>query len=286
VAIRLDIQSAANRFIDFSEQLNFSLNPTDCVIPSRKAKDRALFFAEADYVNYQDLAFPVSDATAIAQELALTYNFEVEVIKNATRVAINEKMKEYIKKYANGTYDSTGQLLIYFSGHGEVSDGVGYFLPSDAVENDLEGSALAYSIWQKKIDLMPSQHILVVIDACYSGTFQDKTPMKSGNKESTVFTKPEGLPTENCPLLLNYQRFEVTCTRKYLTSGGIERTPDKSKFAEKFLFGLQTKNKGKKYLTIGELYEDTLRTANPLPLVGDFGKGYLGSNFLFFVRDH
>lgn len=280
VGIKLEVKNRQSQYVDFIENIEFDLIESECIIPDRKNKDKAIIFAAKNYHYYDTLNHPILEAYALADELHANYSFECEVVENPTRLEIKQKLEEYAAKFELNSFDSTGQLLIVFTGHGDFEDGTGYFLPVDAKENDLEASSIPYSIWQRKIDRINCRHILVIIDACYSGTFEDKIANKGNDEEKDYWKRPG----EYCPLLSTYFKFEDLKSRFYLTSGGNEKTPDDSELAEKLLIGLRAAKNGKQYVPIGEIYERYLRYVAPLPLLGNFGKNINGSSFMFFVN--
>jgi hypothetical protein len=115
----------------------------------------------------------------------------------------------------------------------------------------------------------------VVIDACYSGTFDQQIAMRS--------SKPRfQRPNELSDIERFYQDFETRTSRLYLASGAKEKTPDRSVFAKRILEGLRVAAPYKGLLSLGQLYEAHLRHAQPLPIMGEFGENEAGSNFLFF----
>jgi Caspase domain len=244
----------------------------------RQNKDYALFFAVSDYQSdstYADLQNPVKDAEALSQELTQRYGFRTEVLKNPTRSQIKAKVEEYSKKFETKDFDPEGQLLIFFSGHGEFSDGNGFFLPSDARPDDLEATAIAYPIWRTRIDQMACKHILIVIDACFSGAFDATVAMRGG---------PSKRPGELTDAEKFYQEHLARTTRLYMTSGGKEKTPDKSGFSKKLLEGLRTADTPNNLLTAGQLFESYVKQIRPVPLFGEFGKDEAGSSFVFVKR--
>ncbi|HRI62340.1 MAG TPA: caspase family protein, partial [Saprospiraceae bacterium] len=143
----------------------------------RSNRDYALFFAVNDYQpgsGFDDLSKPIENAEAVAKELRERYGFQTEVVKNPTLDQISAKLREYqafFAKNPQGKYPSTGQLLIYFTGHGISEDNNGYFVPSDGNQKKLYSTAFAYEIWRPFINKIDCRHILVAIDACFSVTF-------------------------------------------------------------------------------------------------------------------
>jgi len=244
----------------------------------RQGKDFALFFAVSGYDEWTPLAGPVSNAMDIADILKNDYGFETEVVKNPTQNEILDKINEYRNKRVS----ENSQLMIFFSGHGshDIND-IGYFVPQDGELNDPHGqSSISYLTLDRKIDNLKFDHILVVIDACYSGSFLKnyfgtksnfrKRVGESFIKQRQRFIKEAYYNDENL----------VRKTRLVYTSGGIEKTPDPSEFAKGFVEGLN--NGGNKYgiITFSYLYANFLETKFPKPRVGKFGSHETG-DFLF-----
>ncbi|MEL7223244.1 MAG: caspase family protein, partial [Bacteroidota bacterium] len=239
----------------------------------------ALFFAVNQYEQtdqYSTLTNPINDAESIAQELSEHYGFQTEVVTNPSREEIRNKMEAYHQNFQSGAFNPNGQLFIYFSGHGDYEDlsENGCFLPSDTQPDDLGATAFQYAYWRPRIDNIPCKHILVAIDACYSGTFDPAIAMRSGGTRR--FGRPDE-PSEQEQFLADFQ---ARTTRLYLASGGKEKTPDRSLFAKKILEGLRVTGTNE-VLTVGQLYENHVRRTRPLPLIGEFGSDEAGSNFLF-----
>ena len=136
-----------------------------------KCQDRALFFAVNEYDDMRDLSNPIKNARSIAAELKENYSFETEVLENPTLDQIEQKLRRYSTAYQKNDFNTSGQLLIYFSGHGVREYKNGFFMPKDGDADRLNRTALSYEYWRPFIDAIPFQHILVSIDACFSGTF-------------------------------------------------------------------------------------------------------------------
>ena len=130
----------------------------------RKGKDIALFFPISNYDNFSKLKNRVTNAYRMGKLLENKYNFEVEVFLDATKNEIVKKLEEYLSR----NYYEDSQLFIFFSGHGILDNfGTGYFVPKDGTINS--GSNISYADLKDKINGLPSNHILLMLDACYSG---------------------------------------------------------------------------------------------------------------------
>lgn len=242
--------------------------------PPQERKDYALLFAVEDYVHWCDLRYPISDADKVKNHLKNIYGFETELIKNPTKAEIIRA----IRKYAEKIYDDDDQLLIFFAGHGYFDETLreGYLVARDStgpIQNNMIQNAVSH-FWVSGIsNRMDCKHIFLVMDTCYSGTFDDELVMrgiaKHGSKQLTrgyINQIPE------------------YTTRRYLTSGKIEQVPDKSKFIEAFLSALESKGGEDKILSIKEILSYMNHLENPTPHAGGFGQDESGSDFLFFAK--
>lgn len=250
--------------------------------PLRKGKDYALFFAVEQYADsrLERLKNPISDAEKMATVLRDNYGFETEVVKNPSLDAIQRKLEVYRQNFASGKWKTDGQLLIYLTGHGSVEDDVtGYFLPADAQTDRLSSTAIAYSIWRRKIAKFKCQHILVVLDACYSGSFDPDYGTKNGDP---LFGSRGNELTESQKLLSENERYQ---SRFFFTSASDDKTtPDQSTFAQKFLEGLQGRFSNDGTLTSDELWFNYLKQARPKPRGGTFEDNQADANFLFVAE--
>ncbi len=248
--------------------------------PPRPNKDYALFFAVNDYAadsGFGDLSKPIANAEAIATELREHYGFETEVVKNPTLDQIGAKLREYQALFAKnpqGKYPSTGQLVIYFAGHGVAEARNGYFVPADGNSKKLYSTGFAYEYWREFINQMDCRHILVAIDACYSATFDPDWYNKKMDPED--FRRPGEL-SEGDKLL---QANEADRCRIAFTSDGSEdKVPERSNFARKFLEGLKNGPRQDGILT-SEGLAGYLRFAAPKPRLSSFGDDENGSFLL------
>ena len=249
---------------------------TKATTSPRPNKDYALFFAVQDYRQWPDLRNPISDAEAVAKELKNNYGFQTEIIRNPDRKTIYSKLEEYRKK----RYASDGQLFIFFSGHGHFNEGTaeGFFIPRDGEANDpYQDSYIPHTRLERIIDQIPCNHVLLNIDACFSGTFDAAIALNKDFGKRPGASNSETWRTEFIRRKLEYK------SRLYITSGGKERTSDGirySPFTEKMLEGLRNFGGEDGVLTNNELLV-YMERANPAPRSGQFGSHEPGGSFLF-----
>ena len=239
----------------------------------RKGKDFALLFAVEDYDYWDKLRKPIFDAVSIQQDLEQLYGFQTELIQNPTRAGIFKA----IRAYAEMDYTDADQLLIFFAGHGYFDDifDVGYLVAKDTQKPEDDTEMLSYvshSVIHDIVDRINCKHIFLVLDTCYSGTFDRLIAMR-GQPEAV--SKP--LSTEDIQRKLEYT------TRRYLTSGGKEQVPDDSEFVRAFLEALRSKGGLDDILTLDEISSYMEKLVNPKPRASGFGSDEPGSDFLFFA---
>ena len=239
----------------------------------RKGKDYALLFAVEDYDHWTKLHKPVSDAETIQHDLETLYGFETRLIKNPTQARILEAIREF----AEMDYTDDDQLFIFFAGHGYFDNTFkgGYLVARDTqlpTEDIAMLSYVSHSVVRDIIDAMNCKHIFLVLDTCYSGTFDRLIAMR-GNIANRL---PQQLTAGDIS-----RKFQYT-TRWYLTSGGKEIVYDASPFVHQFLEALRSKGGSDNILTIDEILSYVRKLVKPKPRASGFGSDEPGSDFLFF----
>ena len=239
----------------------------------RQGRDYALIIGTNEYESLNNLVNPIPDAEAIEKELKERYGFTTELLRNPS-------MKEIllaIRKYSTMQFNDQDQLFIFFAGHGtfDQASNQGYLVCSDSEEDDIVRlSYLSYERSKASFDGIPCQHIFLVIDACFGGTFGQSA--HRGNEDADV----------NINEFIN--RKMKYKTRHYLTSGGKEyvsdgRPGEHSPFTRHFLEALRNNGGADKVLTQSEL--QIYVEKNPTqPHFGEFGSNEPGSDFLFIVN--
>ena len=239
--------------------------------------DRALIFATNIYDSFSELVNPVIDASTVAEELQTNYFVGTELIVNPTLKEAIEKIREYAKL----EYSKNDNLLIFFAGHG-IYDEVfkeGYIISRDSKSDDVaKTSYLSHSNLRTMINNIPCNHILLVMDVCFGGTFDPLIATRSRAADMyTEVTNEEFI-----------QRKKKYKTRLYLTSGGKEYVPDgrpghHSPFARKFLEALRNYGGNDGILTINEIIQ-YVEKVEPQPQFGEFGNNEPGSDFILLVK--
>jgi uncharacterized caspase-like protein len=243
--------------------------------PPRKGRDYALLIATDKYDELQPLSNPVQDAHKIADELRVYYGFQTEIVENPTRTELKATLRRYLLKK---DFTDEDQLFIFIAGHGVYAEetGEGYLAARDSKRNDeFRDTYLSHADLRTIVNNIPCKHILLVLDACFGGAFDEGTT--GARFDPDEVTRPEQVARS---LLLR--------ARLYLTSGGRNYVPDgrpgaSSPFARKLLEALRSGGGERGLLTFARIIT-YVETAKPKPHKGDFGNNDPGSDFVFIAR--
>ena len=249
--------------------------------------DYALLFGVNSYEHFDPwhkLNNPIPDAEAIRDELKSKYGFTVELVSDPSRDEILTKINEYAQKQ----YNENDQLLIFFAGHGyfeETNDvGIGYLVASDTLPPDADrgkSSYISHGDLRDRIENIGCEHIFLMIDACFSGTF-DPTVAQL-NRGRSANRVPNNVSKKNfIKQTLAYK------SRWYLTSGGKEYVSDgapnqHSPFTRRILDAFRSGGGQHGILTLDDIRR-YVEKAKPQPRAGEFGSNAPGSNFLFIRK--
>ena len=239
--------------------------------------DYAIIFTTNDYDNWPDLVNPVNDGRMIADELKKAYGYKVEIVEGGSQSDILKKLREYAEK----KYKPLDQLFIFFAGHGQFDQtfGEGFVVTKESqLHDEAKTTYLSHNRLRSIINNIPSEHILLAMDVCFGGTFDQAIAHRGLDDE----VYKEATQAEMVTRKLSYK------TRRYITSGGKEYVPDgragmNSPFARKMLEALRSRGGKDMILSLGEIntYVEALK---PQPRAGEFGDNAPGSDFIFVVK--
>ncbi|MEO5643893.1 MAG: caspase family protein [Bacteroidia bacterium] len=182
-------------------------------------RNYALIIGVSDYKDsaWPDLPNPVFDGQALNDELKNHYGFETNFLVNPTKA----KLFRALDSLSSMNFDEHSQVLVFFAGHGGMNRFDGYIVPSDGKNpaSDPEmNSFIPYGMLWKMVKAIPSRHVLVMLDACYSGTFdgEELAINRSANEEKKN-------DIDHLKLISETMKYGF---KGYLTSGGKETVSD------------------------------------------------------------
>jgi hypothetical protein len=241
-----------------------------------EARTFALFFACTDFKDKSWIKLPSTEQEVKLLRAELEGQYGVicpPIIKNPqTPEEITDMIESYSKEVALKPED---RLLVFISSHGYYNSDTkrGYIIPTNGVY-DAEHSKtwLSYEDLGTTLILSKSKHVLLMIDACYSGAFLDRFKNKP---EEADYNQSEDCQTK----ISNADKYK---SRLACTSGNsLARTPATSKFASKFLELLRSNE----IVTMKDLRRAFFEVENPMPESGTFEGHESGGDFIFVPKN-
>ncbi len=229
----------------------------------------ALVIGNNGYKHLPQLDTAMGDAKAISKLLKEEYDFEVNLLTDATRYDILKSLGQFRRRLTEND-----NFLIYYAGHGILDKRAerGYWLPTDA-EQSFKANWISTTEISDSLKALEPKHIMVVADSCYSGTLvrgSGLTTNELDNKKSLI------------------KRLLSKKSRTVLTSGGLEPVIDSggdghSVFAQAFLDVLNENEnvlEGQRLFTV--LRRKVVLNADQTPEYSDIRRaGHNGGDFIF-----
>lgn len=234
-------------------------------------RDHAIFFAVEDYSahrSWSDLPNPVKDAKLLATELREQFDFSTELYENPSSVQILNTLRSLQTKIFN----PNDQLLIFFCGHGALDELTqkGTFISSTM------GEQHKISYLREIISQIKCQHILLIIDACFSGAGDPKMIYRG----APDLRRPGDTDASRRKRLISDMLRHKT---GLVISSGASRTQDgrdHSPLTEGILRALTAAyTGGDGLLTLRDL-ESRLERVRPIPTMAELA-GHQGGGFVF-----
>ena len=249
--------------------VNDSTGVADTTSAGLSGKFYALIIGVNDYADpaINPLDKPVKDAQSLYDVLTTQYTFEpqdVNFLKNPTRA----EMIDALDNYAN-ILKENDNLLIFYAGHGhwDETKKIGYWMSSDARRKST-ANWLRNTTLQSYIAAIPTNHTLLIADACFSGgIFKTRKAFADASKG---INKLYELPS-----------------RKAMTSGTLKEVPDVSVFLH--LLVKRLKQNKMKYISSESLFssfrDGVLNNSDNIPQFGTIkNSGDEGGDFIFIKR--
>ncbi|GAB4093990.1 hypothetical protein GCM10028786_29170 [Flaviaesturariibacter terrae] len=225
--------------------------------------------------DWRDLDNPVFDARDIAASLKRNFGFDTLLLVDQPSDSLYARIL-----YLSQHLQPSDQLLVYIGGHGDFDDRLfddGFIVSgnSRAVKEDpYRNTYLQYSKLSRMINRLPATQILMVLDVCFGGTFDERVARNKSRAREYDDLAQAAYVSEKLKKR----------TRIYLTSGGKREVPDgykgkHSPFAVRLLEALQTKGGAGRLLTATDLFQFVQKLPSG-PLLGSFGDDEPGSEFV------
>ena len=290
----------AVRYIPNAQCAGLSTTRPGTNIANRRGKDFALLIGTNNYDHHAPLNNPIRDVEALAEELNNRFGFETEVLRDVSKTCITDALYRYGLKRTYPNPDD--QLFIFFAGHGDYNEyfGQGFLVTKDSPRVILDDSYVyTHALLRKLVDSIPCKHIFLVVDACFSGTIDERVSQRDQETTAIRMTSQHELESINGPQVLDIIDGPESCdfitrkmqrlTRQLMTSGGKEYVPDgrpgaHSPFATTLLTSLRELSRDRTYIYISQIYPRMAKTI-PEPYWAPWGKDEPRSEFFFFTGE-
>lgn len=131
-----------------------------------------MLVASDNYKNWPHLSNPIFDAGTIEADLKKAYRFEVEHLFDPSKQELKIKLDELYQRH----FGPDDQLFIFVAGHGDydATNDIGYLVFDLVFKDSPSGhdydSDMNLMELRSRIDTIPANHILLVMDSCFAGS--------------------------------------------------------------------------------------------------------------------
>lgn len=145
---------------------------------------RALLVGIDEYDNFNDLLGCVADATEMQKRLERNAdgspNYSCRLLTYGQGKTTGKITRKLLRRVCHELFDFTGEVLMYFAGHGAVTDAGGGYISTCDAEKDDWGISMQ-EIIQLAAD-SPARDIILILDCCHSGDMGNTPLFTSSNR--------------------------------------------------------------------------------------------------------
>jgi hypothetical protein len=139
---------------------------------SERKNDFAIVVGIGKYLEIPDAQFAERDAEAVKNHLLAMGFPSRNVVHLSGEKAGYKAMEKFVETWLPKNTDENSRVFFYFSGHGspDPQTGKAYLLPYDSDPNFLDNTGYPISLLYSKLGILPAKEVIVIIDACFSGS--------------------------------------------------------------------------------------------------------------------
>lgn len=203
-AITIDASASNKGFVGGKQTISTSglilgTSDVDVAIPTTttiQPKTFAIIIANENYQNEKNVEFAYNDGQVFKDYCIKALGIPMENVHFRANATLNDLRFEmnWIKQTATA-YNGEAKFIVYYAGHGVPDDASkdAYLLPTDGFSSDLS-SGYKLSDFYKVLGEIPSENVLVFLDACFSGAQRSGEIMASarGVAIKPKLTAPKG----------------------------------------------------------------------------------------------
>jgi formylglycine-generating enzyme required for sulfatase activity len=245
---------------------------------TRTGTDYAVFFYVTDFQpGIDDIPFTKGEAEELAGVLSSDYGFSCHYVRECKKDDITKALADWNKKLQAGD-----QVLFFFSMHGyyDRDSDRGYLIPADGradAQHNYFTSWLSYDDLRTYLAPCKAGHVLVALDACFSGSFGIRSNKKIPDG-SAADQKPDCATRIGNAMGLK--------GRQFITAGKTDQeTPKRSVFAYEILATLRTGYDRDGMVFLDDLAYRLHKLKSPEPEDGTFVGHKAGGDFVFVRKN-
>lgn len=138
---------------------------------SERKNDFAIVVGIGRYLEIPDAQFAERDAEAVKNHLLAMGLPSRNVVHLSGERAGYKAIEKFVETWLPKNTDEQSRVYFYFSGHGspDPQTGKAYLLPYDSDPSFLENTGYPISRLYSKLNALPAQEVIVILDACFSG---------------------------------------------------------------------------------------------------------------------
>jgi len=139
---------------------------------SERKDDFAIVVGIGKYLEIPDAQFAERDAEAVKNHLLAMGFPSRNVVHLSGERAGYKAIEKFVEVWLSKNTDENSRVFFYFSGHGspDPQTGKAYLLPYDGDPNFLENTGYPISRLYSKLTSLAAQNVIVILDACFSGS--------------------------------------------------------------------------------------------------------------------
>jgi len=144
---------------------------TTTMAPLMKRRRFALLVGNNDHKHpIPRLETPIADVSSIASVLRSRFDYETQVISNASKGQIIEALNQIAQEAR-----PEDSVLLFYAGHGYLMEDInmGFWIPADASVNTAQGWISNNDI-SKLLAAIRSRQVILVSDSCFSGSLTNE----------------------------------------------------------------------------------------------------------------
>ena len=244
----------------------------------RTGTDYAVFFYVTDFQpGIDDIPFTKGEAEELAGVLTNDYGFSCHYVRECKKDDITKALADWNKKLQPGD-----QVLFFFSMHGyyDRDSDRGYLIPADGkadAQHNYFTSWLSYDDLRTYLAPCKAGHVLVALDACFSGSFGIRSNKKIPGG-SAADQKPDCATRIGNAMNLK--------GRQFITAGKTDQeTPKRSVFVQEILATLRTGYDRDGMVFLDDLAYRLHKLNSPEPEDGTFVGHKAGGDFVFVRKN-